>query len=188
MSSNQAEFYEHLLRHRDKIVNKWLDAAIATYPSDSAHFLKHQKDEFANPVGASLERDLNSIFDELLKESSSPRLAEYVDAIMRARAVQDFSPSGAVRVLSLLKDVLRTELDGVVRARGWQAEYRTLEDKVDQLCMLGFDIYVRCRERLWEIRAREIQNRSSYLLRKFAGVRFSSPTREDESVENEERD
>ena len=175
MTRPEPSFQEHLEKQRDRIVGKWLDAAIRTYPEDTAKFLKHQGDEFANPVGATLSRELENIFLELQKEQSSENLAQYVDAIVRVRAVQDFSPSRALRIFTVLKDVLRAELDYTVRQQGWQSEYRALEDKVDQLCMLAFDIYVRCREKVWEIRAREMQNRAGYLLRKFAGAEFDTP-------------
>ena len=161
------------------MVNKWLEAAIATYPEDTASFLKRQKDRFANPVGATLSRELNTIFEELLQETSSDQLPHSVDAVVRVRAVQSFSPSQALQVFTDLKDILRRELDGAVRENGWQTEYRELEDKVDQLVMLAFDIYVKCKEQLWELKARQAQDRVSYLLRKFAGTEDGTSTRND---------
>lgn len=173
MSSHQDGFREYLSQHRDKIVNKWLDAAIATYPADTAHFLRRQKDRFANPVGATLSRELKNIFQELLRESSTEQLSQSVDAVVRVRAVQDFSPSQALQVFTVLKDVLRKKLDRPVRENGWQAEYRELEDRVDQLNLLAFDIYVKCKEQLWELKARQAQGRVSYLLRKYTGTEES---------------
>jgi len=173
VSNHQNDFREYLSQHRDKIVNKWLDAAIATYPEDTAHFLRRQKDRFANPVGATLSRELKNIFQELLRESSTEQLSQSVDAVVRVRAVQNFSPSQALQVFTVLKDVLRKKLDRPVQENGWQAEYRELEDRVDQLNMLAFDIYVKCKEQLWELKARQAQDRVSYLLRKYTGTEES---------------
>ena len=170
MSNHQDEFREYLSQHKDKIVNKWLDAAIATYPDDTANFLRRQKDRFANPVGATLSRELKNIFEELLREYSTEQLSQSVDAVVRVRAVQDFSPSQALQVFTVLKDVLRKKLDKPVRENGWQAEYRELEDRVDQLSMLALDSYVKCKEQLWELKARQAQDRVSYLLRKYTGT------------------
>jgi len=170
VSKDQDQFREHLHRQRDKIVRKWLDAAIATYPEDTANFLKRQKDPFANPVGATLSRELYNIFDELLRETSTDQLPRSVDAVVRVRAVQDFSPTQALQVFTVLKTILRRHLDDTVRDNGWETPYRELEDKVDQLNMLAFDIYVKCKEQLWELKARQAQGRVSYLLRKYAGM------------------
>ncbi|MCF8086026.1 MAG: RsbRD N-terminal domain-containing protein [Desulfohalobiaceae bacterium] len=170
MNAPQDQFREYLRRHRDKIVHNWLDAAMASYPEDTVSFLKRQKDRFANPVGATLSRELDNIFEELLSESSTQQLPQSVDAVVRVRAVQDFSPSQALQVFTVLKDVLRRQLDRPVRENGWQAQYREFEDKVDQLCMLAFDIYVKCKEQLWELKARQAQDRVSYLLRKYVGT------------------
>jgi hypothetical protein len=186
VSTRQDQFRQYLHQHRDRIVNKWLDAAIATYPEDTAEFLKRQKDRFANPVGATLTRELNTLFDELLLETSTEQLPRSVDAVVRVRAVQDFSPSQALQVFTVLKDVLRGQLDGPVRENGWQAQYRELEDRVDQLVMLAFDIYVKCKEQVWELKARQAQDRVSYFLRKYAGMdgsRSQSGTGEDSAQE-----
>lgn len=175
MNTRQDQFWQHVRQHRDRIVKDWLGAAIATYPEDTAKFLKRQKDQFANPVGATLSRELDNIFDELLSESSTQQLPQSVDAVVRVRAVQDFSPSQALQVFTVLKDVLRRQLDGPVRENGWQAEYRDLEDRVDQLNMLAFDIYVKCKEQVWELKARQAQDRVSYLLRKYTGSDGAGP-------------
>jgi hypothetical protein len=184
LSTRQDQFRDYLLQRKDRIVKNWLDAAIATYPQDTAQFLKQQKDQFANPVGATLSRELNNIFGELLSESSSEQLPQSVDAVVRVRAVQDFSPSQALQVFTILKDVLRRQLDDPVRQNGWQAEHRELEDKVDQLNMLAFDIYVKCKEQVWELKARQAQDRVSYLLRKYVGIEGSDSRVEPGSGEN----
>jgi hypothetical protein len=170
VNARQDQFREYLRQHSDRIVKNWLDAAVASYPADTANFLKQQKDPFANPVGATLSRELDNIFQELLRETSTEQLAHSVDAVVRVRAVQDFSPSQALQVFTVLKNILRRQLDGPVRENGWQARYRELEDKVDQLCMLAFDIYVKCKEQVWELKARQAQDRVSYLLRKYVGT------------------
>ncbi|MCF8030234.1 MAG: RsbRD N-terminal domain-containing protein [Desulfohalobiaceae bacterium] len=188
MNTSQGQLREYMLQHRDKIVNEWLDAALQTYPEDGAKFFKEQKDQFANPVGATFSRELNNIFGELLRETSSQQLPDSVDAIVRIRAVQEFSPSQALQVFTVLKDVLRAQLDKPVQEHGWQAEYRALEDKVDQLSMLAVDIYVKCKEKMWELRVRQAQERVSYLLRKYAGVDVRDSGRGDPFSEDTAQD
>ena len=57
-----------LAQRKTAIIKKWFALAIETYPSDTANFLKSQKDPFANPVGRTIYRGLEALFDpELLK-------------------------------------------------------------------------------------------------------------------------
>jgi transcriptional regulator with AAA-type ATPase domain len=55
----------------------------------------------------------------------------------------------------------------VVNERGWQRELREMENRVDELCLLAFDVYVKCREKIWELKANEARQRVSYILRKW---------------------
>lgn len=168
MSRKSATTFEELMRsQRSDLIQAWFQSALSTYPADTAHFLKKQKDPFANPVGATLSRELELIFEELLKEQSSDQLAESVDAIIRIRAVQDFSPSQAVSLFMRFKEVLQSRLEPTVRERGWQRELREMENRVDELCLLAFDVYVKCREKIWELKANEARQRVSYILRKW---------------------
>jgi hypothetical protein len=70
--------------------------------------------------------------------------------------VQDFLPSQAVFFMFMLKDVVREELatnGGVL-----PAETAEFEAAIDRAALQAFDIYMACRERLFQIRIRELQN------------------------------
>lgn len=162
----------YLTERSEQIVNKWLDYVIATYPVETGKFLKNQKDKFANPVGANLHKDLEVIFAQLLKEQSGPELDQAVDGIVRVRAIQDFVPSQAVALFMGLKNIVREELN---RIEDFSYEQLLLfEGKIDRLCLLSFDIYMKCREKVWELKAKEAQNRTKNLLRKRAGVDWTT--------------
>ncbi len=168
MSRKSVNSFEQLMRSQQAdLIRAWFQSALNTYPSDTAQFLKKQKDPFANPVGATLSRELEKIFEELLAEQSSDELVESVEAIVRIRAVQDFSPSQAISLFLSFKQVLQSRLEPTVSQRGWQRELREMENRVDQLCLLAFDVYVKCREKIWELKANEAQQRVSYILRKW---------------------
>lgn len=168
LSRKSVNSFEQLMRSQQAdLIRAWFQSALNTYPSDTAQFLKKQKDPFANPVGATLSRELEKIFEELLAEQSSDQLVESVEAIVRIRAVQDFSPSQAISLFLSFKQVLQSRLEPTVSQRGWHRELREMENKVDQLCLLAFDVYVKCREKIWELKANEAQQRVSYILRKW---------------------
>ncbi len=175
MKSQDKQTLEDLLQeNRSQLVQEWYEQAYCSYPGETAKFLKRQKDEFANPVGATFSKELEKIFDELLLEESTDNLPNSIDAIVRVRAVQDFPPSSAVAFFQELKEVVRQKLGAQIQKYGLQQELYLFESKVDQLSLLVFDIYMKCREKLWELKAKEAQLRTKNLLRR-AEVDWSFP-------------
>jgi len=78
---------------------------------------------------------------------------------VRIRAVQEFSPSAAVGFVYALRGILREEL---ASAGLDAAGHAAVESGVDRLALAAFDAYMKCREKIFEIRVREI--RESQLL------------------------
>lgn len=163
-----------LQTHKSDLLYYWFQAVAETYPQQTTQFLSIQKDQFSNPVGATVSRELENIFQELLLQESTPELQNYLDAILRVRAVQGFPPSRAVGFVGELKNIVRDRLGSAVESQGLQQELRVFEDRIDQLSLLAFDIYMQCREKIWELKAKEAQNRTKNLLRKRANVDWSS--------------
>ena len=67
--------------------------------------------------------------------------------------MQDFSAGEAVAFVFLLKGVIREAPDG--ESALCAGELATLEDRIDQLALLAFDIFMRCREQICRIREQE---------------------------------
>jgi hypothetical protein len=145
---------------RQAIVREWLARVLADYPEQSSRFLLGELDPFRNPVGRALRDGLPVLLDEIAGGFDLARVTSVLDEIVHIRAVQDFSASQAVGFLFLLKPVLRKQLGG--------AALETLERRIDELALLAFDLYVRCREKAAEIRVQEARRRV-YLLERAAG-------------------
>ena len=58
---------ESLSRKRSRIVEKWFDRIIETYPEDTSKFLKREKDPFANPVRSTILQGDRRVYGELLR-------------------------------------------------------------------------------------------------------------------------
>lgn len=176
-----------LQQERARIVKRWCDVVLSTYPEQSQKFLRKQKDTIANPVGCTISQGIESIYDELLKESESDEISLFLDNIVRVRAIQDFSPSQAVSFIFGLKDVIREVLEDEVRQGEISEELVAFESKIDGLALRCFDIYNQCRQKIFEIRVNEVRNESSRLL-KMAGLVYEIPEidgdLEDEKVNN----
>lgn len=170
MTDQRQEFVALLEKNRKKIVRAWLQGVVDTYPPKTSEFLTSQKDQFANPIGANLARDLDQIFTELLEEQSTEALATAVDGIVRVRAVQDFTPSAAVGCFLQLKKIVRQSVGPQIRDQDLLQQLAEFDGKIDQLMLIAFETFVKCREKIWELKAKEAQHRTKNLLRKKAGV------------------
>jgi len=153
-----------LLQKRSTILQKWFHLILETYPADTQRFLKEQKNRFANPVGSTIFHGIEGLFEELLRGMDCEKLLPFLDNIIRIRAVQDFSPSQAIVFIPLLKKIIREELESEIRENRLLEELLEFESRIDQLALQAFDIYMRCREKVYEIQAKELRNRSSKLL------------------------
>jgi len=158
---------ENLLsQKRAAILERWFDVMLETYPIDTSMFLKKQKDRFANPVGYTISQGIEGLFEELLQGMDSGKVSSFLDNIVRVRAVQDFPPSQAMAFIFLLKKVIKEELKSEIRENGLAEELLIFESKIDALALLSFDIYMKCREKIYEIRVKEVKNSVHMLLRK----------------------
>jgi hypothetical protein len=172
-----------LQEKRSEIIKKWCDVVLSSYPEQSQKFLKKQKDKIANPVGSTISEGIESIYDELIKDAESEKISLFLDNIIRVRAIQDFSPSQAVSFIFGLKHIIRDALKDETQKGALSEELVAFESKIDGLALLCFDIYTRCRQKIFDIRVNEIKNRSSRLL-KMAGLVYEIP----EFVEDPEKD
>lgn len=155
-----------LTQNRSTIVKRWLDQILDTYPADTHKFFKKQKNQFANPVGYTLSEEIDHLYTELLQGVDSDRATSILDGIIRIRAVQDFSPSQAVGFIFLLKGVIREKLETEIREKRLSDELTMFESRIDDLVLLAFEVYMRCREKLYEIRANEMKNQVYRLLKR----------------------
>jgi hypothetical protein len=154
-----------LKKQRSSVIDKWFDLIIESYPADTAEFLK-KRGGFTNPVGQVTYQGIQDILDGLLLDADPSNVAPFLDSIFRIRAVQDFSPSQAVNFLFLLKKVLRDEISSRISEGTLRDELDQLDLKLDKLALLGFDIFMKCREKLYDLKANELRDRTLWLLKK----------------------
>ena len=150
-----------LERNKDVIVKKWLASVIDTYPADTSRFMKRQKDPFANPVGNTLSVNLGPLFDELLNGMDYETITSHLNPILKVRAVQPIlSTSQSTGFIFLLKKVIRESLKKELSDKDILKELLHFESKIDELTLIAFDVYLKCREKVFEIKANEERNRT----------------------------
>jgi len=154
-----------LSEKRHLVLERWLNLIFESYPPETAKFLKREKDRFANPVAYEFQEGIKGIYEALLYGMEPDRVAYFLDRIISIRAIQDFLPSGALTFIFLLKTAIRKELEKEIREKGVPEELLELESRIDGLALLCFDVYMRRREKLYELRVDEVKRRVSGLLR-----------------------
>lgn len=139
------------------ILEHWFLAVLRSYPPDTATFLKLKRDPFQNPVGQTLRKEMEILYDDLVAGKDGERVTTAIENIIRIRAVQDFTPSQAVSFLLPLKNLILER----IRTQGWDesifTEFWELINRIDHLALCAFDHFARCREKLYEIRIAEIK-------------------------------
>jgi hypothetical protein len=156
--------HELIRQRRDAIVSAWFDHIVDGYPSETARFLRTRTDRFDNPMGHALREGLGSLVDATIEARDMEATWAALDRIIRIRAVQEIQPSAAVAFVLDLKRVVR----GVVPDdAGDTADLRAVEDRIDQLALLAFDVYAVCREDVSRIRVEAIRNRSMKVMERF---------------------
>jgi len=134
---------------------------VRLYPETTTRFLTQGKDRFQNPIEHTLKESLSVLFDGLIQMEEITSLASVLDDIVRIRAVQDFSAGRAVSFLFLLKKILREECSA--ECLRCSEDFADLEARIDELALLGFDLYMKCREQVFEIKYNEAK-RSMFML------------------------
>jgi hypothetical protein len=141
-----------LNKKKNAIVKKWFDLVVNSYPADTAAFLKSQKDQFANPVGHTTKKGLEAVFDEVVSGMDRDTIISFLDPIIRIRAVQKFTPSQAVAFTLDLKKVIREKLKKELTSPQVYAGLAEIDVNIDRLCLIGFDIFVGCREAIYQLK------------------------------------
>ena len=168
-----------LTKKKSEVLNTWLDKLMESYSADARRFFRKQKDPFANPVGTTLKRELENLYDFLLKEWDTNQISSIMDRIIRVRAIQDFTPSQALSFVFDLKTIIREKLKKEIISYDLQDEVLKIEIVIDRMALLGFDVYSNCRQRLYEVRVNEVKKQISGFLRKAGiGIDFEQPKQE----------
>jgi len=159
-------FDELLHKSSDAIVTRWLEAALSTYPEESAAVFRREKDPFANPIGHSLRTGTREIFSALLDGGDDAKIRQQLHEIINIRAVQELSASQALGFIFELRDAIREELGAAAHDPQYAPGLAGLDGQIDQIALVAFDVFVQSRERLSELRVNEIKRQVSWVVGK----------------------
>jgi len=146
-----------LTQNKDSILQRWFKLIADTYPTDVSGFL-NDKDRFSNPVGYTISQEIAALYEELLQgRADSDKASASLDNIIKIRAIQDCSPQEAISFVFLLKKAMTDELGSEIEKKESFGEWLDFESSIDKLASEAFDKYVKCREKIYELRVNEVK-------------------------------
>jgi hypothetical protein len=163
-----------LSQKKTLILERWLHLLLDSYPPETSGFFKKEKDRFNNPLAFRLSQGLQGVYEALLKDTARDRILASLDDIVSIKALQGFSPSQAVAFIFLLKQVIREELADELKDAQLTQECLEIESRIDGLALLCFEVYMKRREKLYELRINEVKNQVSGLMRR-TGLTLITP-------------
>lgn len=156
-----------LREKRSEITKAWFEDVIASYHADARGPMRRVQAQFTNPVGFNFAEGVEGLYDALLQELIPDTVATFLDGIIRIRAVQDFAPSEALAFVFSIKKIVREHVGSEqLAAPAMQQELVSFDRVVDDLALYAFDIYMRCREKIYDLKAQEARNMTFRLLQK----------------------
>lgn len=152
---------------KEAVLKRWFDDVLSLYPAQTSSFLKTQKDPFANPIGQTIFQGIEGLFNEIVSsETESKDIPAFLENVIRISAIQDFTASKAMGFIFSLKKAVREALNEEINEGSLYPELLVLDDRIDKIALLSFDIYMKSREKLYEIKANEVKNMTFNLLRR----------------------
>ncbi len=176
---------EILRAKRGAILVEWLARTLQSYPEHTGRFLSQERDIFRNPVGSTFKAALPVLFDAILEGMDTDQITPPLESLVRIRAVQDFTPGQAVGFVLHLRAIIREAL-GAPDSLGYPepAALASLDSRIDALALLAFDLFMKCRERIYEIRTNEARRRIFVLERRHRLDPLADPAPSEASTES----
>ena len=166
-----------LSQKQSAILERWFHLILETYPADTAITMRKDKNQFTNPVGSTISREIEILFGKLCEGIHDEKCQASLDSILKIRSVQDFSPSKAVGFIFLLKRAIGETLKNEICKESVMDEWLKFQSRIDDLALRAFDIYMDCREKICEIRVNQARAEKDMAFRMIERMNHSKEKR-----------
>jgi hypothetical protein len=136
-----------LSESKDDLISKWFDQILVQYPAIN------KQDQFQNPVGYRLKSGLSILFDSLVLPGNVDGARQALENIVRIGAIQNFPAAQAVAFVFTFKTIIRKQFTAEIGSR--LDEIIAIENGIDAMALRAFDLYVTCREQIYELKIEE---------------------------------
>ena len=147
-----------LIENNITILDRWTERVLTTYSPESKRIFKRHQEQFANPVGYNVAQGLKNFYKLFCNVEDLSQSAAELEQLVRIRAVQDFTPAEAVAFIFDLKGIVAEEYRRAKDIEFEPAAWLDFAGKIDQVALMVFDMYLACRERLYQVRISELKS------------------------------
>ncbi len=166
-----------LLQNKTTLLKRWLNLILETYPADAAAVMRKDGNSFTNPVGSTISREIETLFKQLCEGIQNGGCRASLEAILKIRSVQDFSPSKAVGFIFLLKRAVTETLKNQISNQPASDEWLNFQSRIDDLALQAFDVYMDCREKICEVRVHQAKAEKETAFRMMERMIYSKEKR-----------
>ncbi len=159
-------FGDLLVMRKDTIVERWVDAVLSSYPSESAALFRQQQDPFGNPLGHSVREGIRGVFETILDGIDPEEMRSSLDEIVRLRAVQQLTPAEALSFVFSLRSIVREVIPEAAEDSLLRKGLSELDAKIDTVALAAFDVYAARREEVGQLRINEVKRQVAWVLQK----------------------
>ena len=153
-----------MAEQHEVLLNQWFELAIAAYPQEAHKYFVRVKNEFSNPVGSNIYRNMDNLLAELHGDRDADKLYQFLEMILKIRAVQDMKPSKALAFLPGFKNMIMTAFSNEIQSgQVTRAELDDLFTDLDTLSLIAFDLYSESRELIFNLRIAQIKEMNEML-------------------------
>ncbi len=149
-----------LASHRREILDEWTERIYASYPSDTVVSFRREGAPFSNPVGTRIDQSVEALLNGFLMGAGPETLRQPLDDIVRIRAIQGFNPSDAVSFMFLLRSTVFDLLSAGEKESLSSDDLNGLCGWIEAMASLSFDIYMECREQIFNLKIGELKKLS----------------------------
>ena len=144
----------YLVENRETLLQKWIQRTLKRDQGSKKFLSRASFGEFTDPLGFTVKRELEILYDALSGNMEGTHAA--LDGVLRIQAVQSVDPSEAVSFINYLKEIVRAEMkiSKKTEASVW-LDLLEFEGRLDLLTLQAFDVYMACREQLFNIKLDE---------------------------------
>jgi hypothetical protein len=171
-----------LKENEEAILERWFHLILETYPANTASVMKKDKNPFTNPVGSTLLREIDVLFKKLCSGNQDEKCQSSLDAILKIRSIQDFTPSKAVGFIFLLKRAIGETLKNKIGKGSVMDEWLEFQSRIDDLALQAFDVFMDCREKICEIRVNQARTEKEMAFRMMERITSSKEKRQKKNV------
>ena len=117
-------------------------------------------------MGHTFSEGIANLLEGLITGEGFDKELPFLDDIIRVRAIQEFTPAQALSFVFSIKGIVREELEKEITQNQLYDELLKFESEIDELALYAFNVYVKCREQLYELRTDELKRMTFTLLKK----------------------